>query len=64
MVLTDDQTVIVIPLSIPSNITYSAKTLGVKSQCATYVVIFLKNSQIIYISSQNYKRVSSTYNLQ
>lgn len=40
MVLTDDQTVIVIPLSIPSNITYSAKTLGVKSQCATYVDIF------------------------
>ncbi|KIM38940.1 hypothetical protein M413DRAFT_29853 [Hebeloma cylindrosporum] len=35
MVLTDDETVIMIPLSVPSNITYSAKTLGVKSQCAS-----------------------------
>jgi len=40
MVLTDDQTVIVIPLSIPSNITYTAKTLGMKSQCVTYIDVF------------------------
>ena len=40
MVLTDDQTIIVVPLSLPPDITYSAKTLGVKSQCATYVLIF------------------------
>jgi hypothetical protein len=40
MVLTDDQTIIVVPLRLPPNITYSAKTLGVKSHCDTYVPIF------------------------
>ncbi|KDR67245.1 hypothetical protein GALMADRAFT_283600 [Galerina marginata CBS 339.88] len=35
IVLADDQTAIVVPLSVPPNITYSAKTLGVKSQCRT-----------------------------
>jgi len=40
MVLMDDQTVIVIPLSIPSNITYTAKTLGMKSQCVMYIDVF------------------------
>ena len=42
MVLMDDQTIIMIPLSILSNITYTAKTLGVKSQCVTYIDVFLK----------------------
>ncbi|KDR66408.1 hypothetical protein GALMADRAFT_147995 [Galerina marginata CBS 339.88] len=31
----DDQTAILVPYTLPTNITYSAKTLGVKSQCMT-----------------------------
>ncbi|PPQ81379.1 LOW QUALITY PROTEIN: hypothetical protein CVT25_015900 [Psilocybe cyanescens] len=32
---TDDQTAILIPSSLPSNITYEARTMGVRSQCTT-----------------------------
>lgn len=37
MVLTNDQTAIVVPLNIPQSVSYKAKTLGVKAQCARYV---------------------------
>jgi hypothetical protein len=39
VVFADDQTAIVVPQSLPSNIRYSAQTLGVKSECTTYVRI-------------------------
>jgi fermentation-respiration switch protein FrsA (DUF1100 family) len=39
VVLADDQTAIVVPLNLPPSITYSAKTFGVKSQCAMYVPV-------------------------
>lgn len=61
MVLTDDQTVIVVPLSLPPNITYSAKTLGVKSQCATYVPICLQFAGHLYLAAELQK---SVFNLQ
>ncbi|KDR73867.1 hypothetical protein GALMADRAFT_227626 [Galerina marginata CBS 339.88] len=35
VVFADDQTAIVVPESLPSNITYSAQTLGVKTECIT-----------------------------
>jgi hypothetical protein len=57
MVLTDNQTIIVVPLSLPPNITYSAKTLGVKSQCATYVPIFYKFGSHLYLSAELPKSV-------
>jgi len=37
VVFADDQTAIVVPESPPSNVTYSAQTLGVRSECITYV---------------------------
>ncbi|PPQ97614.1 hypothetical protein CVT26_002372 [Gymnopilus dilepis] len=35
VVLTDDQTAIVVPESLPPNITYVAQTVGLKSQCVS-----------------------------
>jgi hypothetical protein len=39
VVFADDQTAIVVPQNPPSNVTYLAQTLGVKSECTTYVRI-------------------------
>lgn len=37
VVFADDQTALVVPQNLPSNISYSARTLGVKSQCVSWV---------------------------
>ena len=33
VVFTDDQTAILVPQTLPSNVTYSAETLGIQTQC-------------------------------
>lgn len=34
VVFTDDQTAILVPQTLPPNVTYSAETLGIQTQCA------------------------------
>ena len=57
---TDDQTAILVPDTLPANISYTAKTLGFKASCKRFVITLLCSFPCIptRVNFQHHKRVS------